>query len=145
MSLVRSKKQADFKTFYNQVLKAVRFSRHQEENTQKMPQFAWQQVLVKPYRPEESNMRFSNYWRKKITCQGGIMYPRKPSIRNKGYIKVFSDKQKIKKVYPHQFYPKMAKCYSSTGRWVLLWLNREGIKLHKSLENPSVSEPQLAT
>lgn len=40
MSLVRSKKQADFKTFYNQVLKAVRFSRHQEENTQKMPQFA---------------------------------------------------------------------------------------------------------
>lgn len=65
MSLVRSSKQTHFKTFCNQALKAVRFSREQEKNTQKVSQFSWQQASQKHYRLEENNMGFSNYWRKK--------------------------------------------------------------------------------
>lgn len=92
ISLVRSNKQASSKTLYNQALDAVRFSRHQEKTHKRCPNLPDSRLPRSLTGQQRVSRDFSSDWRKKITCQAGILHPPKLSIRNKGHIKTFSDK-----------------------------------------------------
>ena len=92
MSVARSSKQASSTTFYNQALNAVRFSRHQEKTHQRCPNLPDRRLSRSLIGQKRVTWDFQVTEGKKKTCQAGILHQLKLSIRNKGYMKPFSDK-----------------------------------------------------